>query len=242
VRALGVIPTRMGASRFPGKPLVDLEGRPLVQWVYDGARTCLALDALVVATPDDAIAEAVRGFGGAVVMTAGHHLTGTDRVAEVAATAMGKEFDVVVNIQGDQPFVTNEMIDALVAAFADSSVVMSTLGAPLADAAIDDPNSVKVICDVHGDALYFSRSAIPYRRNPGDVPVLHHLGLYAFRREFLAAYAALAPTPLEHAEGLEQLRALEHGYRIRVGLTDRPVIEVNTPDDLVAAAEHVRTR
>ena len=234
---LGVIPTRMGAVRFPGKPLADLAGRSLVRWVYEAAASCPVLDRVVVATPDEEILDAVRAFGGEAVLTSPHHPTGTDRVAEVAASSRA---DVVVNVQGDQPFVTPEMLEQLVAPFAAAAdVLMSTLGAPLsADVDPADPNVVKVVCDGNGDALYFSRSAIPYFRTPGPAPVLHHLGLYAFTRAFLAVYQTLAPTPLERCEGLEQLRALEHGYRIRLARTDRPAIEVNTPADLAAAISY----
>ena len=239
VRILGVIPARMAATRFPGKPLVNLVGRPLVRWVYESAAGCTDFDALLVATPDEEIAEAVRGFGGAVELTRADHPTGTDRVAEVAARH--PEADVVVNVQGDQPFVTPEMLSALVSPYrSGESPVMTTVGAPLDESSgPSDPNVVKVICDRSGDALYFSRSPLPYRRNPVPefLPVYHHIGLYAFTREFLGRYATMLPTPLEQAEGLEQLRALEHGHRIRVCPISRPVIEVNSPDDLIQARQ-----
>lgn len=241
MEVLGVIPTRMGAVRFPGKPLADLAGRPLVRWVYEAAAACPLLDRLVVATPDAEIVEVVRAFGGEAVLTSPDHPSGTDRVAEVAASSHA---DVVVNVQGDQPFVTPEMIERLVAPFAlRPGVAMSTLGAPL-DPDLDptDGNVVKVVCDRNGDALYFSRSPIPYYRSPGPAPVLHHLGLYAFTRDFLGVYQTLAPTPLERCEGLEQLRVLEHGFRIRVCRTDAPAIEVNTPADLVAAVAYAGSR
>lgn len=235
---LGVIPARMGAVRFPGKPLADLAGRPLVQWVHEAAASCQALDRVVVATPDDEIIDVVTGFGGEAVLTSRHHQTGTDRVAEVAASSTA---DVVVNIQGDQPFVTGTMVQELLAPFTKeglnrTDLVMTTLGAPLGlRSDTTDINLVKVVCDLRGNALYFSRSAIPYQRHPGEAPVLHHIGLYAFTRSFLAVYQKLSSTPLEQCEGLEQLRALEHGYRIRVCPIDAPAIEVNTPEDLAAA-------
>jgi 3-deoxy-manno-octulosonate cytidylyltransferase (CMP-KDO synthetase) len=248
VEVLGVIPARMAALRFPGKPLVDLAGRPLVRWVYEAAASSPTLDRVVVATPDQEIVNVVRAFGGEAVLTGAHHPTGTDRVAEVADAT---DADVVVNVQGDQPFVTPAMLEQLVAPFslglAEGAVVMTTLGAPLraADDAAD-PNVVKVVCDSRGDALYFSRSPIPYVRQPTaaeePMPVLHHLGLYAFSRPFLSVYQTLAPTPLERCEHLEQLRALEHGYRIRVSRTEAPAIEVNTPGDLAAALAYVATR
>lgn len=234
---LGVIPTRMGAVRFPGKPLADLAGRPLVRWVYEAASSCPLLDRVVVATPDQEIIDTVHAFGGEAVLTSRYHPSGTDRVAEVAASSRA---DVVVNVQGDQPFVTSEMLERLVAPFAGGDGVrMSTLGGPLApDLDPSDGNVVKVVCDRNGDALYFSRSPIPYYRTPGPAPVLHHLGLYAFTHEFLAVYQTMAPTPLEVCEGLEQLRVLEHGFRIRVCRTEAPAIEVNTPADLIAAVAY----
>jgi 3-deoxy-manno-octulosonate cytidylyltransferase (CMP-KDO synthetase) len=202
---------------------------------------CPLLDRVVVATPDQEIVDVVRAFGGEAVLTSALHPTGTDRVAEVAATTTA---DVVVNIQGDQPFVTPEMLEQLVAPFTGASgVLMSTLGAPIApDLDPADGNVVKVVCDRNGDALYFSRSPIPYYRTPGPAPVLHHLGLYAFTRDFLGLYQSLDPTPLEQCEGLEQLRVLEHGFRIRVSRTEAPAIEVNTPGDLAAAIAHAGAR
>lgn len=246
MEVLGVIPARMASARFPGKPLADLAGRPLVRWVYEAAAASKTLDRLVVATPDPEIVAAVQAFGGDAVLTSPHHPTGTDRVAEVADSTAA---DVVVNVQGDQPFVTAVMLDRLVAPFSvgipGAEVVMTTLGAPLSRAQDHaDPNVVKVVCDGRGDALYFSRSPIPFVRESGPlgVPVLHHLGLYAFARRFLDVYRMLAPSPLERCEGLEQLRALEHGYRIRVVPTEAHAIEVNTPDDLAAAVAFVVAR
>ncbi len=226
----------MAATRFPGKPLADLAGRPLVQWVYESASGCGDLDELVVATPDAEIVDAVERFGGRAELTRADHPTGTDRVAEIARGR--PEADVVVNVQGDQPFVTAEMLSALVAPYRESTPEMTTVAAPLdPEHGPGDPNVVKVVCDRAGDALYFSRAPIPYPRQTvaGHLPVYHHIGLYAFDRRFLAAYAAMSPTPLEQAEGLEQLRVLEHGHRIRVCAIDRPVLEVNTPADLAQA-------
>lgn len=207
----------------------------MVQWVWEAADACVAIDEVVVATPDAEVAAMVGSFGGSVSLTSDRHLTGTDRVAEVALAR--PDVDVVVNIQGDQPFTTSAMLEALVAPFAEvEPPLMTTLGAPLApDDDRDDPNTVKVVTDRHGNALYFSRSSIPYFRNPGPAPVWRHLGLYAFQREFLLTYATMDPTPLEEREGLEQLRVLEHGYRIRVCPAEFSVLEVNTPDDLEQA-------
>lgn len=226
----------MDASRFPGKPLERLGDRPVVQWVYDSATKSGAFDRVVIATDSDEIASAAASFGAPVEMTSATHLTGSDRVAEVATRTA--DVDVFVNAQGDQPFITEEMWGALVAPYlAGEMAPMSTLGCPLgADADVDDPNTVKVVCDLASYALYFSRSPIPYRRGSECPQLLHHVGVYAFTREFLVQYAGLGPTPLERCEGLEQLRVLEHGHRVRVCVTASPApIEINTPDDLARA-------
>jgi 3-deoxy-manno-octulosonate cytidylyltransferase (CMP-KDO synthetase) len=242
VKILAVIPAREGATRFPGKPLADLDGRPIVQWVYEAAAGCPDFDEVVVATETERIAGAVRAFGGNVEMTSPEHPSGTDRVAEVAGRH--EDADVVVNVQGDQPFATPEMLSALVGPYvAGESPPMTTLACPLTDeAGWNDPNTVKVVCDLHGDALYFSRSAIPHRDEGEPVDALHHLGLYAFTRETVLRFPTLEPTELERREQLEQLRALAHGISIRVCMTDRPVLEVNTPEDLERAHELLRER
>jgi 3-deoxy-manno-octulosonate cytidylyltransferase (CMP-KDO synthetase) len=239
---LAVIPAREGATRFPGKPLADLAGRPIVQWVYEAAADCPSFDDVIVATETERIAEAVRTFGGKVEMTSPEHPSGTDRVAEVAGRH--DEADVVVNVQGDQPFATPELLSALVGPYvAGESPPMTTLACPLTDeAGWNDPNTVKVVCNLNGDALYFSRSSIPHRDEGEPVDGLHHLGLYAFTRETVLRFPSLEQTELERRERLEQLRALEHGIPIRVCMTDRPVLEVNTPEDLKRAHELLRQR
>jgi 3-deoxy-manno-octulosonate cytidylyltransferase (CMP-KDO synthetase) len=235
VRIVAVVPARYGASRFPGKPLADLDGRPIVQWVYEAATACPDFDEVVVATDSEDIAARVRAFGGAVELTRSDHETGTDRVAEVAERR--EDADVVVNVQGDQPFATPEMLSALVEPYVSGqSPPMTTLACPLTDEeSWDDPNVVKVVCDRNDDALYFSRSPIPHRAEGEPVDGRHHLGLYAFTRETVLRFPSLEQTPLERRERLEQLRALEHGIQIRVCATDRAVLEVNTPEDLERA-------
>jgi 3-deoxy-manno-octulosonate cytidylyltransferase (CMP-KDO synthetase) len=235
VRILAVIPARHGASRFPGKPLADLGGRPVVQWVYEAARACAEFDEVLVATDDDAIAAAVTAFNGDVEMTREDHRTGTDRVAEVAERH--PDADVVVNVQGDQPFATAEMLRALVAPYRDGETPeMTTLACPLTSLeAMHDPNVVKVVTDLADNALYFSRSPIPHPGGEGAVAARHHMGLYAFTRETVLRFPSLEPTPLERQERLEQLRALEHGIGIRVCSSERAVLEINTPADLEAA-------
>ena len=241
MKIVAVVPVRYAASRFPGKPLADLGGRPLVQWVYDAATGCCAFDDVIVATDDMRIADVVRGFGGHVELTSPAHSTGTDRVAEVAERHA--DADVVVNVQGDQPFATPALLEALVEPYlAGERPPMTTLACPLVDAASwTDPNVVKVVRGADGDALYFSRSSIPHGATDegSHVRPLHHLGLYAFTRETVLRFPMLSPTPLEQQERLEQLRALEHGIRIRVCETDRPLLEINTPEDLERAKRMV---
>ena len=237
MKVLAVVPVRYEASRFPGKPLADLHGRPLVQWVYEAAAGCTVYDDVIVATDNDEIATRVRSFGGRVELTRNDHPSGTDRVAEVAERH--PDADVVVNVQGDQPFVVPQMLHALVQPYlVGERPAMTTLACPIVDeASWANPNVVKVVRDVDGNALYFSRSPIPYGALDAGTHVtpLHHLGLYAFARETVLRLRLLSPTPLEQQERLEQLRALEHGINIRVCETDRPLIEVNTPEDLEQA-------
>lgn len=231
---LAVIPARYDSQRFPGKPLVLIDDRPMVQWVYEAAKSCAAFSQVVVATDSDRVAECVDKFGGVVEMTSSEHQTGTDRVAEVALRY--PHMSAIANVQGDQPFVTAEMLTELVTPYLQGHAPdMTTLACPLEQDDYFNPNAVKVLCDRHNRALYFSRSPIPYYRNSGTAPVFHHLGLYAFRRDFLATYAQLTPTPLEQCEALEQLRVLEHGYSIHVCQTQKAVLEINTPADLVQA-------
>jgi 3-deoxy-manno-octulosonate cytidylyltransferase (CMP-KDO synthetase) len=236
---LAVIPARYAAQRFPGKPLVLLDHRPMVQWVYEAAQSCSVFAKVVVATDDERIADCVKGFGGTVVMTSASHPSGTDRVAEVADYY--PDMDVVVNVQGDQPFVSAKMLEQLVSPYlAGEFPDMTTLACPLdLSNGYLDPNTVNVICDRNHNALYFSRAPIPYFRNSLPAPVFHHLGLYAFSRSFLMQYAQLEPTPLEACEGLEQLRVLEHGFTIRVCQTETPVLEINTPEDLIQAKQRL---
>lgn len=239
MKILAVIPARYHSQRLPGKPLALIGDRPMVQRVYEAAMQCPDFSQVVVATDSEAVAECVRSFGGAVEITSSTHETGTDRVAEVATRY--PEMDVVVNVQGDQPFVTPAMLTELVRPYLEGeSPEMTTLACPLDQkTGYDDPNVVKVICDRHQHALYFSRSAIPHYRHSKIAPVYHHLGLYAFRRDFLAEYADLTPTPLEQCEALEQLRVLEHGFKIRVCHSEKMTLEVNTAEDLEAAKELV---
>lgn len=234
MKILAVIPARYDSQRLPGKVLSQIDTRPMIQWVYEAAKSCTDFSQVVVATDSQIVADCVRQFGGEVEMTS-DHATGTDRVAEVAQRY--PEMNAVANVQGDQPFVTPEILSQLVSPYLKGeSPEMTTVACPLnMNAGYQDPNTVKVLCDRHNRAIYFSRAAIPYFRQTVDVPVFHHLGLYAFRQDFLTKYAKLKPTPLELAEGLEQLRAIEHGYAIQVCPIEKPLLEVNTFDELLKA-------
>ena len=251
VRALGVIPARYASSRFPGKPLASLGDRTLIEQVWSRVRASTRLDAVIIATDDERIADACRGFGAETRMTSADHASGTDRVAEVAAAA-GATHDVVVNVQGDEPFVTPESIDRLVDAFDGADRLdMATLAEPLDDPAeLLDPNVVKVVRAYDGAALYFSRSPIPYFRGEPDADdlqaalagrpggmagYLKHQGIYAYRLEALMALTRLPTSSLEGDERLEQLRALQAGFRIKVLDSNFRSVGVDTPADLERA-------
>jgi len=237
-----VIPARYASTRFPGKPLVDIDGRTMVEHVYRRAAAARQVDAVVVATDDPRIGTAVEAFGGCVRMTSTAHATGTDRIAEVARDL---SCDVVVNVQADEPLLSPSDIDLVVdAVSAPNGAPMATLRCSLTDEAdLSNPDVVKVVVDGQGRALYFSRATIPASPASGGVapPRYKHVGLYAFRRTFLLEFAALAPTPLEVAERLEQLRALEYGHAIATVLTTHDSVGVDTPADLQIARRRLAT-
>ncbi len=237
-----MIPARYAARRFPGKLLADLGGKPVVQHVYEGASSCPLLDQVVVATDDSRVRDAVRAFGGEVTMTSASHVSGTDRVAEVAARS---DASVVVNIQGDEPFVNAAVLEQVVTPLRGASgPPMATLCKSIGDReTFEDPNVVKVVTDDAGLALYFSRSPIPRPRRGAPRRAWEHIGIYSYRREFLLAFSRMTPGSLEMAEGLEQLRALERGYRIAVVRTrDHVGVSVDTPADLERARSVLRGR
>ena len=233
---VAVIPARYGATRFPGKPLAELAGKPIIQHVATRTARAKSVGRVVVATDDERIYRCVVGFGGEAVMTSRDHATGTDRIGEAIADI---ECDIVVNVQGDEPAVDPVAIDKAVAPLTgDDTLVMSTLAAPIREREeLLSPHVVKVVVDGSGFALYFSRSPLPGDRSEVydiDSPAPHrkHIGLYVFRRDFLGTFVSLDRTPLERAEELEQLRALENGYRIRVVDIEAPYVGVDTPEDL----------
>lgn len=231
MKVLGVIPARFQATRLPGKPLLMIADKPMIQWVYEGARSATLIDEVVVATDDRRIYEAVKNFGGQVEMTSAEHPTGTDRLAEVARRF---QTEIVVNIQGDEPLIAGEVIDTIIQPLIEEpNLPMSTAKVLLADQAqIGEPSVVKVVTDENGYALYFSRSPIPFPRNSQTAVYWKHIGLYGYRREFLLKYVNLPRTGLELTESLEQLRVLSHGYRIKVIEVTKDSIGVDTPEDL----------
>lgn len=243
MKILCVIPARLGSTRLPRKMLANINGQPLIQHTYQRASECPTLTKVVVATDSQEIAAAVKEVGGEVIMTPVNIETGSDRVALAA-----KEYssmDIVINLQGDEPFIKPFMLTELVQPYLNGETPnMATLGYALDfPKEYHDPNIVKVIMDQQGYAIYFSRSPIPYFRTPVDnVPILHHMGVYAFQRDFLLEFTKLPQTPLEKAESLEQLRALENGYKIRVSKTAGRTLEINTPEELEAALVQFATQ
>ncbi len=247
-KVIAVIPARWASTRFPGKPLAIIRGKPMIQWVVEQAGKARSVSAVIVATDDDRIAEAVRGFGGSAVMTSLDHLSGTDRVAEVVES---RDCEIVVNVQGDEPLIPPENIDLIVAPLAnDETVQVSTLMKKIDSVeALVDPNICKVVVDHRGNALYFSRAPVPFDRDgwtrdlkdgegvwPRDMKVkaYKHIGLYAYRKSFLSGFPHLMPSKLESIEKLEQLRILENGFSIRVVETEMDSIGVDRVEDLTA--------
>ncbi|MDR2534059.1 MAG: 3-deoxy-manno-octulosonate cytidylyltransferase [Tannerellaceae bacterium] len=245
-RFIGIIPARYASTRFPGKPLADLGGKPMIQHVYERARA--VLERVYVATDNERIVAAVASFGGKAVMTSARHLSGTDRCCE-AYLKIGRGFNVVINIQGDEPFVRVEHIELLKACFADPGVQIATLIKPVLskdDSAIAfSSNTPKVVINKYREAMFFSRSIIPYYRGKPHPEWLdahtyyRHIGLYAYRADVLTEITRLPPSPLELAESLEQLRWLENGYKIKVGITDVDSIGIDTPEDLARARRYL---
>lgn len=246
MKFIGIIPARYASTRFPGKPLAMLGGRTVIQRVYEQATAIL--DEAYVATDDERIFQAVEQFGGRAIMTRADHKSGTDRIEE-AAEKISTQADVIINIQGDEPFIQKSQIETLMHLFDEPSTQIGTLGKRFESIeAAMNPNSPKIVTDKRGFALYFSRSIIPYVRGKEQsewlqhFPYLKHLGLYAYRREVLQEVTQLPQSPLEIAESLEQLRWLENGYRIRVGLTDVETVGIDTPEDLQRAEVFLASR
>ena len=243
-RVLAVIPSRFASTRLPGKPLAEILGHPMIEWVYAGVCDSELIDELVVATDDPRIIDAVRAFGGVAELTSTEHQSGTDRVAEVAKR---HEADIVVNIQGDEPLVTGSVVDAVISTLDDPRADIATPITPMSGEQVLNPGIVKVVTDSEGFALYFSRSPIPYVRDarpgPGsDAVYWKHLGIYAYRSAALDAFVRLPPGDLERAESLEQLRAFQAGMRIKTAQLDATLISVDYPQDLVLVENEARER
>lgn len=230
-----IIPSRLASTRLHRKPLLDIQGKPMIQWTYENATRCKLFSDIIVATDSDEIAEVITNIGGKVAMTASDLQTGTERVAAVAENY--SDIDVVVNLQGDEPFIKPSMLEKLLAPYIGGERPdMTTLAYPLdKNKNYHHPGAVKVITDIYQNAIYFSRAPIPYFRTDSLAPLYHHIGLYAFRYDFLMLYKSLPQSALEQAEALEQLRVLEHGYKIRVCLTHEKTLEINTPEEYQAA-------
>lgn len=238
MKFLGVIPARYKSTRLEGKPLKDICGYPMIQWVYQRAKLSL-LDDVVVATDDYKIKEVVESFGGKVVITSEEHPNGTSRVAEVCRKM--KDYDVIINIQGDEPLIEPEMINQLINAFKEApSLVMTTLKERINNfRLIENPNIVKVVTDKNDMALYFSRSPIPYPREKNEKIYYKHIGIYGYKRTFVIEYSSMEETLLEKSESLEQLRVLENGYKIKVVETPYKVIGVDTKEDLDRVIDYI---
>lgn len=246
MKFIGIIPARYASTRFPGKPLALLGGKPVIQHVYE--KVAAVLEAAYVATDDERIYDVVKSFGGQVVMTRTDHKSGTDRIEE-AIEKIGGEWDVVVNVQGDEPFVAKNQLDTICHCFDDPTTQIATLGKPFESMeAVQNPNSPKIVVDNMDFAMYFSRSVIPYVRGKEmsswltHYPFLKHLGIYAYRKDVLRQVTQLPQSSLEIAESLEQLRWLQNGFKIKVGTTDVETVGIDTPQDLERAEEFLKAQ
>ena len=246
MKFIGIIPARYASTRFPGKPLALLGGKPVIQHVYE--KVAAVLETAYVATDDERIYDVVKSFGGQVVMTRTDHKSGTDRIEE-AIEKIGGEWDVVVNVQGDEPFVAKSQLDTICHCFDDPTTQIATLGKPFESTeAVQNPNSPKIVVDNMGFAMYFSRSVIPYVRGKEKsswlthYPFLKHLGIYAYRKDVLRQVTQLPQSSLEIAESLEQLRWLQNGFKIKVGTTDVETVGIDTPQDLERAEEFLKSQ
>ncbi|MDD2437763.1 MAG: 3-deoxy-manno-octulosonate cytidylyltransferase [Massilibacteroides sp.] len=250
MKFIGIIPARYASTRFPGKPLADMNGKTMIERVYEQVKN--TVDAVYVATDDERIKTAVTAFGGKVVMTSPNHKSGTDRCYEAYLKA-GSDCDIIINIQGDEPFIHPSQIETLKTCFDDVNTEIATLVKPFEaegdfESTLFNPNSPKVVLNKKNEAMYFSRSVIPYLRGKEYTQWLHyhtyykHIGLYAYRANVLKEITQLPQSPLELAESLEQLRWLENGYRIKVGITHQETIGIDTPEDMQKALDFLKTQ
>lgn len=241
MKVIAIIPSRYGSSRFPGKPLALIAGKPMIQWVYENVSNALFLDEVYVATDDQRIFDCVEKFGGKVLMTSNKHTCGTDRLAECAEILGLCDDDLVLNIQGDEPLIKSEMVQDLYSCFDSEEVYMGTLKKKIdEDGELDNPNVVKVITDIKDYAIYFSRFCLPYERDGKKVAHYKHIGVYGYKTWFLKKYSKMTKTLLEISESLEQLRVLENGYKIRVKETKYQTIGVDIPEQVKQVEEELR--
>ena len=239
-KVICVIPARYASTRLPGKPLAIIGGKPMVEHTYNQVKKATGVFKVIVATDDEIVKKTIENIGGEAMLTSPEHATGSDRVCEVANCY--EDVDIVINVQGDEPFIEPEAVEELIKAFEDSNVQMATLMTKIKEDEMNLTSTVKVITDLKGDAIYFSRSVIPNQFKKSPIPVYKHLGIYAYKKEFLNVFTNLDKTPLEKTESLEQLRALEHGYKIRVLETKTDSIGIDTPEDLKLANEIYKKR
>ena len=241
MKTIAIIPSRYGSTRFPGKPLALIKGKPMIQWVVENIKKSNRVDDVYVATDDERIFNAVTSFGGKALMTSVNHTCGTDRLAECANILNLEDEDIILNIQGDEPTFRKEMVEDLVSIFDDENVYFGTLKVEInSDEELNNPNVVKVINDVNGDAIYFSRYTIPYVRDEKNVDLVKHykhIGAYGYKKWFLMKYSSMAKSNLEINESLEQLRAIENGYKIRVKETKYQTVGVDTPEQIAQVEE-----
>lgn len=240
MKFIAIIPARYSSSRFPGKPLAQICGKPMIQRVYENVVICKDVSEIYVATDDERIYQAVVNFGGKAIMTSASHSCGTDRLAECARKLNLSDDDVILNIQGDEPLIRPEMVQDLISIFYDHSVYMGTLKKEITlNEEIENSNVVKVITDVNNDALYFSRYSIPFVRNEGIIKKYKHIGVYGYTKQFLLKFSGMNKTPLEQTESLEQLRVLENGFKIRVKETKYQTIGVDTKEQLKQVEKYI---
>ena len=236
MKKIAIIPSRYGSTRFPGKPLALIKGKPMIQWVVENVKKSNKVDDVFVATDDKRIFDAVEGFGGKALMTSDKHTCGTDRLAECAQILNLNDEDIILNIQGDEPTFRKQMVEDLVSIFDDEDVYFGTLKVEISsENELNNPNVVKVINDIKGDAIYFSRYTIPYVRDEKNVNFVKHykhIGAYGYKKWFLMKYSAMEKSNLEISESLEQLRAIENGYKIRVKETKYQTVGVDTPEQI----------
>lgn len=242
MKKIVLIPARYQSSRFPGKPLAIINGKPMIQWVYEGVSKTACIDEIYVATDDERIYDCVKAFGGKALMTSANHQCGSDRLAECAEILQLDDEDVILNIQGDEPLVCKEMVESLVSAFDDEEVYMATLKKKITiPEEIDNNNVVKVITDVNSNAITFSRHALPFNRdNHPDIVYYKHIGAYAYKKWFLEKYSKMEKTFLEKCESLEQLRVIENGYKIKVLETEFQSLGVDTPEQIAQVEEQMK--